>query len=300
MRMAALVMGGLVLACSTEAGAQGVVGKWDLTVRDPGGDYPMWVQVVAGPPVGARLQGRFGHAVPMSAVTVEGDDLRFTLPGENPPRFEASARGDRLEAALVYPDGRRVAVEGRRAPELSRAAPRGGWGEPVDLLANGRDGWRTRGDRDGWSVADGVLINTPPSSDLISERTFDDFQLHLEFNVPEGGNSGVYLRGRYEVQVQDDFGNAPQNRGLAGIYGQVSPVALPARPAGEWQTLDITLIGRRVTIALNGVTIVYEAEIPGITGGALDSHEERPGPIMLQGDHSGVRYRNIVITPATR
>ncbi len=289
----------LLVILSTPVAGQGVFGRWDLTVKDPGGDYPMWVEVVPGPPAGARLQGRFGHAVPVAGLEVQGDGFHFTLGGENPPRFEARASGDGLAASLVYPDGRRIAVEGRRAPELSRPAP-ASWGEPIDLLADGLDGWRARGDRNGWSVENGVLINTPPSSDLITEHTFDDFHLHIEFNVPEGGNSGVYLRGRHEVQVQDDYGNTPHTRGLAGVYGQVAPVALPAKPAGEWQTLDITLIGRYVTIALNGVTIVYNAEIPGITGGALDSYEERPGPIMLQGDHSGVQYRNIVVRPARR
>jgi hypothetical protein len=111
--------------------------------------------------------------------------------------------------------------------------------------------------------------------------------------VPEGGNSGIYLRGRYEVQVLDDAGNQPHDRGMGGVYGQVSPTTQPALAAGEWQTFDITLVGRRVTVVLNSITIIDDAEIPGITGGALDSNEGQPGPLMLQGDHGGIRYRNI-------
>jgi hypothetical protein len=137
-----------------------------------------------------------------------------------------------------------------------------------------------------------------PSSDLISKLVFTDFKLHLEVNVPKGGNSGIYLRGRHEIQVQDDYGKPPHNRGMGGIYGQVQPMSLPAKPAGEWQTYDITFVGRRVTVVLNGVTIIDNQEIPGITGGALDSNEGEPGPIMLQGDHTGVTYRNIRVTPA--
>jgi hypothetical protein len=132
----------------------------------------------------------------------------------------------------------------------------------------------------------------------VTVASFDDFRLHVEVQVPPGGNSGIYLRGRYEVQVADSYGKEPSSRGMGGIYGQVTPMSLPARPAGEWQTLDITLVGRRVSVVLNGTTIMDQAEIPGITGGALDSDESAPGPIMLQGDHSGVRYRNIRIVPA--
>ena len=131
-------------------------------------------------------------------------------------------------------------------------------------------------------------------------QKFVDFKLHLDVNVPPKGNSGIYLRGRHEVQVQDDFGNDPHSRRMGGIYGQVTPTSLPAKPAGQWQTFDITLIGRRVTVVLNGVVIIDHQEIPGITGGALDSDEAAPGPLMLQGDHGGIRYRNITIQPAKR
>jgi hypothetical protein len=134
--------------------------------------------------------------------------------------------------------------------------------------------------------------------DLVSKRTFTDFKLHIEVNVPPQGNSGIYLRGRHEVQVQDDYGKAPCDRCMGGIYGQVRPTANAAKPAGEWQSYDITFVGRHVTVVLNGVTIIDNREIPGITGGALDSNEGEPGPIMLQGDHTGVKYRNIRITPA--
>ena len=111
-------------------------------------------------------------------------------------------------------------------------------------------------------------------------------------------NSGVYLRGRYEVQIQDDFGKEPESHRNGGIYGFVTPTSNPAKKAGEWQSLDITLIGRRVTVVLNERRSSIRSRFPGITGGALDSNEGEPGPIMLQGDHEQIYYRNIVITPA--
>jgi hypothetical protein len=172
------------------------------------------------------------------------------------------------------------------------------WGAPIDLLDSGLTLWRTRGPANGWAVSDGVLINTPPSSDLISRLPLDDFKLHLEVNVPPQGNSGIYLRGRYEVQVLDSHGKAADSRQMGGVYAHLAPATNASRPAGEWQTYEFTLMGRRLKAVLNGVTIHDFAEIPAITAMAIDSNEAAPGTLMLQGDHTGVRYRNIRVTPA--
>jgi len=131
----------------------------------------------------------------------------------------------------------------------------------------------------------------------MTDQKFDDFKLHIEFRIPAGSNSGVYLRGRYEVQVEDDYGKEPSSHLLGGVYGFLTPNAMAAKPAGEWNTYDITLIGRKVTVIANGKKIICDQIIPGITGGALDSKEGEPGPIFLQGDHGPVEYRNITITP---
>jgi hypothetical protein len=122
-----------------------------------------------------------------------------------------------------------------------------------------------------------------------------DFKLHIEFKYPEGSNSGVYLRGRYEVQVEDGYGKEPSSIYLGGVYGFLTPNENMAKKAGEWQSYDITLVGRRVTVVANGKTIISRQIIPGITGGALNSKEGNPGPILLQGDHGAVEYRNITI-----
>ena len=172
------------------------------------------------------------------------------------------------------------------------------WGEPVDLLDGGLAHWTTRGQPNGWTVANGVLINTPPSRDLISKLPLDDFKLHLEVNVPPQGNSGIYLRGRYEVQVLDSYGKAADSRQMGGVYAHLAPARNAARPAGKWQTYEFTLVGRRLKAVLNGITIHDFAEIPAITAMAIDSNEAAPGALMLQGDHTGVRYRNIRVMPA--
>ena len=125
-----------------------------------------------------------------------------------------------------------------------------------------------------------------------------DFRLHAEFKYPKGGNSGIYLRGRYEVQLEDTLGSEPGILGIGAIYGHLVPNELTALGPDRWQSLDITLIGRRVTVVLSGRTVIADQLIPGPTGGAMDSHEGLSGPIYLQGDHGPVEFREIVITPA--
>src|SRR5437868_3131081 len=135
--------------------------------------------------------------------------------------------------------------------------------------------------------------------ELITNAKFQDFKLHIEFNCARGSNSGVYLRGRYELQIEDDPEPEGPTMRTGGIYGFLAPSPEQPRRPGEWQSYDIILIGRVVTVVLNGQTIIDSKEIPGITGGALDSHEGEPGPIYLQGSEAGhVAFRNITITPA--
>jgi hypothetical protein len=136
-------------------------------------------------------------------------------------------------------------------------------------------------------------------TNLVTTAKFTDFKLHVEVNCPQSGNSGIYLRGRYEVQVEDSDDPEPLSVHLGGIYGFLVPNENVSKGPDAWQAFDITLVGRRVTVVLNGKTIICDQTIPGITGGALDSDEGAPGPIYLQGDHGPVQYRNLVLTPAT-
>jgi hypothetical protein len=142
-------------------------------------------------------------------------------------------------------------------------------------------------------------LRSPHSgSNIITDGRYSDFKLHIEFRYPKGSNSGVYLRGRYEVQIEDLEGAEPPNDVIGGVYGFLAPSEQVVKGPGEWQTYDITLVGRLVTVVFNGKTVICNAEIPGITGGALDSREGEPGPIYLQGDHGPIEFRNIMITPA--
>lgn len=306
--------GAVLVLCLTAAAwpeAQGnrparppILGRWDMTIRTPQGDRGAWLEVSLS---GTRtLVGRFvgtgGSVRPVSQVEFNNGEMRFSIP----PQWERAdgnivvagrLDGDRLSGSITV--GRDAPLEWTavRAPSLRRdAAPR--WGTPVALL-NGRDlsGWHPKG-ANAWQVHDGILSNVKSSSDLLTDATFTDFKLHAEFRYPSGSNSGIYLRGRYEVQIEDSPDAEPEPHILGAIYGFLEPSTMVARRAGEWQTFDITLVGRMVTIVMNGTTIICDREIPGITGGALDSREGEPGPIMLQGDHGPVDFRNLMLTPA--
>jgi hypothetical protein len=281
-----------------------VVGRWDITVASPGGSYPSWLDVRASGDrtlVGSFV-GRVGSARPISRIEFAGGRLQFSVPPQWEPgnddfRFDAQLQNDRLSGSMLTSSGERLSWTGVRAPLLRRATPPT-WGAPVALF-NGRDlaAWRADGNSQ-WHAEQGVLVNKASGANLVSRQAFDDFMLHAEFRYPARGNSGVYLRGRYEVQIEDSRGREPASEHLGGIYGFIAPSQDVAAPAGTWQQFDITLVGRHVTVVLNGTTIISNQAIPGITGGALDSREGEPGPIMLQGDHGPVEYRNIILTPA--
>jgi hypothetical protein len=284
-----------------------LVGRWDLTVHGPQGDYPSWLEVRRSgrTTLVGRFVGQFGSARPISRVEFTNGRVRFVVPPQWEDRkddlaFEGTLDGDALKGHTTDDKGRRVEWTARRAPALKRPQPPK-WGEPVELF-NGKDlsGWKPRhaGVKNGWTVKDGLLVNAVPGNDLLTNRKFTDFKLHAEFRYPKGSNSGIYLRGRYEVQIEDNFGQEPDSERMGGVYGFLTPSVNAARRAGEWQTLDVTLVGRAVTVVLNGERIIDRQAIPGITGGALDSDEGAPGPILLQGDHGPISFRKVTLTPA--
>jgi hypothetical protein len=151
-----------------------------------------------------------------------------------------------------------------------------------------------------WSVVDGAMVNTKGANNLVSKEKFTDFKIEAEYKLTAGSNSGIYLRGRYEMQVFDDAGTPPAITGHMSIYGRKAPDVNASLPPGEWQKVEIILVGNRVTITLNGKRVQDNAVIEGITGGALDNNEMTPGPIMIQGDHSIAEFRRVVVTPIVR
>lgn len=283
-----------------------LVGRWDLTVQSPEGAHPSWLEVrQSGASLVGSFVGQFGSARPVGFVRLNGQEFRFQIPPQYEKRtsdlvFEGRVDGDKLSGDTTDPAGKAIKWTGTRAPKLARhGEPK--WGEPIELF-NGKnlDGWKPMmvNVPNGWVARDGLLANDHPGNNLMTERKFEDLKLHAEFRYPQGSNGGIYLRGRYEVQIEDNFGGEPDSHRIGGVYGFLTPSINAAKPAGEWQTMDIELVGRVVTVVLNGERVIDRQTIPGITGGALDSDEGSAGPIYLQGDHGPLEFRRLSLTPA--
>jgi hypothetical protein len=289
------------------AGADGYFGRWNLRITDAEDTFVSgWLEVEkkqAGP--AAKVVWRFGSVTPAKTTEVQGGTLRFVReeqPGKE-DAFEVRLEGSALKGQVRYADGKVHHFEGRRAPELPAPGTPAKWGEAVTLF-DGKTlgGWKLRDSKAkmGWAVVNGELAVVDPkdNADLVTERAFQDMKLHIEFNVEPHSNSGVYLRGRYEIQILDDPSKATEEHGCGALYSRIAPKIDATKPAGEWQSFDLTLLGRRLTVVLNGKTVIDAARVDGITGGAINPFEEEPGPLMLQGDHGKVRFRNIVVTEA--
>jgi Domain of Unknown Function (DUF1080) len=287
--------------------ADKILGRWDVTVQGSDGkEFPSWLEIQhrKETEIMARVVGHFGSMRYATSAEYKDGQLTITVPKqyERAPDvlvFTGKLNGDTLAGTVQDETGKTVNWTAVRAPEMRRTG-KPNWGAPIKLF-NGKDltGWKPRNNNhpNCWLVENGLLTNKTPCADLISDQKFTDFKLHVEFQNVKGGNSGIYLRGRHEVQINDAYGQAADSLRMGGVYGFLKPTVNASKPAAEWQSFDITLIGRRVTIILNGQTIIENEEIPGITGGALDSNEGEAGPLMLQGDHTKVMLRNVTITP---
>lgn len=311
--------------------AEPFLGMWALTL-DYEDNRAGWLEVRQEKDfLDADLLWRWGSVLPVEytlvngnfLLLVQGRDVVKKIEGK-PDRklhpiqwFEVSKAGDDLiEGVANFPardgigveavsfTGKRIPPEGE-APKLKKSM----FGEAIELF-NGKDldNWELAGEGvvNGWKAEDGVLVNNPvqkqgeahiPYGNLRTKATFEDFNLQLEVNVPQGSNSGVYLRGIYEVQVMDSYGKELDSHNMGGLYSRITPSEAAEKPAGEWQKMDITLYKRYITVKLNGKTIIDNQPVKGVTGGALTSDQFSPGPILLQGDHGMVSYRNIVLTP---
>ena len=288
--------------------APAITGRWDWKVTDGDMQYPSWMEVeLSGyrTLVGSYV-GQFGSARPIANIdfNAKTGEFRFTVPPQWERRtteivFEGKLEGDALRGETSNAEGKTIHFVAQRAPSLEREG-KIKWGKKIKLF-NGKDlnGWKLRHADlpNGWVVKKGLLVNAEPGNDILTEQTFGDFKLEAQFRYPEGSNSGIYLRGRHEVQIEDNYGMAINSHRVGGVYGFLTPRINAAKPAGKWQTLKITLIGRVVTIELNGEAVIERQVIPGITGGALDSDEGKPGPILVQGDHGPIEFRKLTLTP---
>lgn len=311
----------LALSLVSMAGAESAfTGRWALTIPGGGAGW-LGVEEKDGTFSSSVLWGG-GSVVPTTSTKVEGDTLTVIREQKNKEgkitieTITAKAEGDALKLSTSKKNaegkvvGQPAEFTGKRIPAIPAKPDLSNvkYGAPIQLL-NGKDltGWRLLKEADnGWSVVDGILQNRVSKEkgkhfgNLRTDAEFEDFNLKTEVRTQENSNSGIYLRGIYEVQVMESFGKPLDSHHMGALYSRITPSVNAEKPIGEWQTLDITLVDRHLTVILNGKTIIDNQPVLGCTGGAMTSDEFKPGPIYLQGDHTNVDYRNMVLTPVVK
>jgi 3-keto-disaccharide hydrolase len=290
-------------------------GRWDITVQHEPRARAWWLEVTgAGTP---GIKGRFvgfpgGDTNDIPQLAIQNGELRFSFDytdnrAKKPVHRDYNAHlaaNDKLMGEMRSSDGQQLNWTGVRAPSIAEKDD-GTWrdGPPVELF-NHHDlaGWRGLIPNLplGWSVTEGAMANLAGANNLVSEQTFWNFKLHVEYRVGQHSNSGIGLRGRYEVQILEDYGRPPNRHSNGALYSRVAPAVNASKPAGEWQTYDIRLVGMEVTVVLNDQKVIDKQEIEGLTAIAGNADEGKPGPIILQGDHGPVEFRSIVLTPLVR
>src|SRR5688572_9252469 len=278
-------------------------GRWDITLTSPTRTWGQWMEVVEKEgKLGGRVQPAGGAVRDMVEAKVDGSKLIVTTTTRPVTTvWELTGSGDKLTGTQKAGDNVTAQIAAVRAPALKRPMPKA-WSAPEPLF-NGKDltGWEVVGNpaNSHWLAREGELVNDNPGrggANIKTTRKFDDFKLHIEVNCPDHGNSGIYLRGRYEIQIGTEGGSQPTHE-MGAIYGYYPAGGNVPLNLGQWSVFDITLVGRYVTVIRDGVKIHDNVEIPGVTGGVLDSNEGEPGPFYIQGDHQGViRYRNLAVS----
>lgn len=302
---AALLLGG---AAPSLADTKAFLGRWNLQSTDAQPPAVFWLELAEE---NGQLTGKFlnrgGSPVKLASVSVTGDTLTFTTAGQGNnagQTHKATLADGKLTGTVTWRD-RTINWVGVRPPKWAPANANAShtYGKPVVLVdGTSLEGWtgQRAGQPLGWTAEGGAITNGEKANNLVSTQKFKDFRIQAEYKVAEKSNSGIYLRGRYELQVLDDFGKEPEEHQHMAIYAWVKPLVNASKKAGEWQTMEATIVGNKLTVVLNGTKVHDNATIQAITGGALDANEDQPGPIMLQGDHGKVWFRKLVVTPIVK
>ena len=309
-----LLIGLLLLAAASYAADSDFNGRWDLTTTTarPRG---WWVELngVGTPQAnGTFISAYAGDLNKINSISVSGGEVTWVIEtpsnAKNQAKFIYKAKlvNGKLQGTMQR-EGQTNATPftGVRAPELADQKDDGSWkkGKPIELF-NGKDlsGWHALVPSVPmkWSVENGILKNAPPTTDIVSDQNFWNFDLHMEFRIVEHSNSGIGLRGRYEIQVLEDYGRPVSTHGAAALYSRIAPKVNASKPAGEWQSYDIRLIGRDLTVVHNGQKVLDKVHVDGLTAIANNANEGEPGPFIVQGDHSNIEIRKFTVTPLTK
>lgn len=297
------------------------LGAWNITGQGPDSAIVYWLELKEeGGKLSSLFLNRGGHPVPLAEVKVENGELIFKT-GATAPEMRAKIEGGKLVGHHTQPGrggaaGREISWIGVRPPMWKKADANAkhNFDKPIVLYDAAHmkmmrdmpldDVWGIQGGDGklaGWTVdEDGNFANAAPGGkNLVSKQKFFNYKIEVEYKLEPKSNSGIYMRGRYELQVLDDLTDTTTEKYLTqmAIYGRTPPAVLASKAPGEWQTMDATIVQNKITVHLNGKLVHNNATIGGVTGGALDNNELEPGPVMIQGDHGHVWIRKIVVTP---
>lgn len=286
------------LAALVHAQPSPFAGRWDFNLKEPNGKpAASWLGIKEhGDALDIWYQPTGGHVFQVPDYKISGTSLTLNMP--QGLSWTVEAKEGKLVGTQKHGENT-IALTGVPAPELRGTEPKS-WSRPKKIF-NGKnlDGWTPIGGKadSHWVVQGGDLLNEKRGANLESDEKYTDFKLHFEVNCPDDANSGFYLRGRYELQMEyEKAGTEPPERAMGAIYGRLAPSVTMPRKVGQWESFDVTLVGRTVTVMRDGKLTIDQKEIEGITGGALDANEGEPGPFYIQGDHTGgLRFRNITV-----
>jgi hypothetical protein len=281
-------------------------GRWILTNNGDARGRVWWLKVEgAGTPA---IKGEFvgapgGQLDDATKISIAGDELLWEVKNNH---YRAKIEGGKLTGRWEVDGKTRAMFSGPRAPVI-KDVDDGKWikQKPVELF-NGHDlaGWRVTAPNRAlseWKAGGGTMKNGEGKApDIASDQKFWNFDLHIEFRVATHSNSGVGLRGRYEVQIYGDHGEPVSKHSNGALYSRIAPAVNATLPPEAWQVFDIRFIGREVTVKLNGKTLIDKRDVEGYTAMATDPNEDQPGPITLQGDHGLVEFRKVTVTPLVR
>ncbi len=296
----------LFLACTAFAADKDFNGRWNFAVDNEARGRAWWLEVSGAgtKEMKARFVGAPGGQMDeVPKIEIVSKELHWHFErAKRQLHYSARLEKDALIGKLEA-DGKVInTFRAARAPMI-RDVDDDRWkrAATMDLFKN-LAAWEPTfpGRPMQWHVQDGVLVNEPKASDIRTKEKFWNFELHAEYRYQKGSNSGFGLRGRYEVQIEDSHGRPPDKHSHGALYSRVIPAFDAANPPGEWQSIDIRLVGRSLTVKLNGKTLMEKATVEGPTAMSFDPNEADPGPIALQGDHGIVEFRKLTLTPLIR
>jgi len=314
------------------------LGVWNISGQGPDSANVYWLELNQDKDgkLTSLFLNRTSHPVPLTMVKIENGELTFQTSGtpDKPtgPVFHAkvdggklvgyhmvTVRGPRGATPPPTPTERKVEWIGVRPPVFPKADANAKhtFGTPIVLYDAAHmkmmpnmsldSVWGIQGGDGklaGWSVdEDGNFANAAPGGkNLVSKQKFYNFRVDVEYKLEPHSNSGIYIRGRYELQVLDDIDDTTTEPFLTqmAVYGRTAPLVRASKPAGEWQTMDATVVENKITVHLNGKLVQNNTTIGGVTGGTLDNDELAPGPLMIQGDHGHVWIRKVIVTPINK